>query len=237
MAREWYIKQAGTLRGPYGSSRLKQLIVNGKVDRGAEVANSSDGPWHSINRIKGIQFPSPDEPQRSPAHGVNKSSQRPADEAGEEFVWSGRPSQVTNLRGFIASGLLATVILVIAVLVDWRISLSLLIPITSAIWRWLVVWCMKYELTTQRLKITKGVLSRSTNELELFRVKDISFDQSVFHRLFRLATVTLTTSDQSTPDVLIDSISAPKAKELSEQIRTFTQTLRDQKRVREVDFT
>ncbi len=236
MARKWYIKQAGKLRGPYESSRLKQFIANGKVDRNAEVANSSDGPWHSVSRIKGIQFPGPGEEHPAPPQDVNESKSVVPGESGEQFVWSGHPSQITNLRKFLVSGLFAILLLIFSIKLDWRISLGLLIPIISAVWSWLTVWSINYELTSERLRITRGVLSRIADELELFRVKDISFQQSVFRRVFRLATLTLTTSDQSTPIVEIDSISAAQARELREQIRTFTQALRDQKGVREVDY-
>jgi len=95
---------------------------------------------------------------------------------------------------------------------------------------------MTYELTTQRFKVSHGVLSRHTDELELYRVKDTTFTQNLFQRIFGLATVHMKTSDPSTPMVSIHSIVASQAKSLREQIRTLTEELRDRKRVREVDF-
>jgi len=95
---------------------------------------------------------------------------------------------------------------------------------------------MTYELTTQRFKVSHGVLSRRTDELELYRVKDTSFSQDLFQRIFGLASVIMTTSDASTPTVAIHSIGASQAKNLREQIRAFTEELRDRKRVREVDY-
>jgi uncharacterized membrane protein YdbT with pleckstrin-like domain len=139
----------------------------------------------------------------------------------ERAVWSGRPSQITNIKTFILCGLFC-----------W-----LVIPVFVAAWRWLVIQCIGYELTTQRLKVSHGVLSRRIDELELYRVKDTSFSQSFFQRIFGLASILMTTSDLSSPSVTIYSIAAPQAKQLREHIRTLTEELRDRKRVREVDYT
>jgi len=232
MAKDWFIKQTGKTYGPYPSTRLKALVVAGQILSDAHVANSSDGPWHPISQIRGLEFPSTPAPAAPPPR---KKEEVPPQNTGtvnveqprseqltstERAVWSGRPSQITNIKTFIFCGLFC-----------W-----LVIPLFIAAWRWLVTHYIEYELTTQRLKVSHGVLTRRTDELELYRVKDTSFSQSFFQRVFGLASILLTTSDVSTPTVTIYSIAAPQAKQLREQIRTFTEELRDRKRVREVDY-
>lgn len=138
----------------------------------------------------------------------------------ETQVWTGRPSQVANLGAFVWCGLL----------------LWLVIPIFVAIWRYLLVRTMRYELTTQRFRFSHGVLSRRTDELELYRVKDSEFSQTLFQRLFGLGTIAMATSDESSPLAIIESIPASHAKELREQIRNLVEDLRDRKRVREIDY-
>ena len=138
----------------------------------------------------------------------------------ETEVWSGSPSQIVNLGGFIMCTLLC-----------W-----LVIPIFVAFWRYLLVRSMRYELTTQRFRVTYGVLARTTEELELYRVKDSEFSQTLFQRLFGLGTIAMATSDESTPLALIACIPAGRAKELREQIRNLVEELRDRKRVREIDY-
>jgi len=135
-------------------------------------------------------------------------------------VWSGRPSQITNIKTFILCGLFC-----------W-----LIVPLFVAGWRWLVIRCITYELTTQRFKVSHGVLTRRTDELELYRVKDTSYSQSLFERSFGLASIQMTTSDLSNPAVTIKAIGAAQANQLREQIRTLTEELRDRKRVREIDY-
>ena len=138
--------------------------------------------------------------------------------SNEAPLWNGTPSQVINLPIFVIWGLLF-----------W-----LVIPIFIILWKWLVVKCTKYELTTQRLKTHHGVFSKKMDELELYRVRDYKLDQPIFLRLFGLANITLQTSDKSTPVVVIRAI--PNGEQLREQIRNAVEDCRVKKRVREVDF-
>lgn len=234
MASGWYVSQHGEKSGPFTSSRLKELASSGRFSPDAQVANTPDGPWHPISKVKGLEvkisFPPPppskshqnyETPTAPSAHRepARPTAPMPAT-AIESHVWSGRPSQVTNIKTFIFCGLFF-----------W-----LVIPMFVALWRWLVVRCITYELTTQRFKISHGVLTRRTDELELYRVKDTAFSQNLFQRIFQLANVDMKTSDPSSPAVSLESISASQAKVLREQIRTLTEELRDRKRVREVDY-
>ncbi len=139
------------------------------------------------------------------------------DNTPEKDVWSGGPSQYTNLGVYIAC--------------------ILILPIPYAIYKWLRVRCTQYVVTTERLHLTEGILSRTTEELELYRVKDTAFSQSVFERIFGLGTIKLTTSDASHPEVTLQSIPLDEAKSVREQIRHITEELRQKKRVREVDYT
>lgn len=136
----------------------------------------------------------------------------------EEHVWSGSPSQVLNFSTFLICGL-ASLTIVLAI-----------VAIPYAIWRWLAVKNIKYELTSQRLKVHTGVLSKKVDELELYRVKDSSFEQSFFRRLFGVGDVLLMSSDSTSPSTTINAIKNARA--LREQIRGIVETRRDQKRVR-----
>ncbi len=78
----------------------------------------------------------------------------------ESHVWKGRPSQITNLATFIICGL----------------TFVLVVPLVIGLWRWLSVRCTEYRLSTERLTLSWGVLSRHVEELELYRVKDTGID-------------------------------------------------------------
>ncbi|MBX3463225.1 MAG: PH domain-containing protein [Planctomycetes bacterium] len=155
---------------------------------------------------------------REPARAARTTEQPPA--RTETTIWTGRPSQIANLGVFVWCGLLC-----------W-----LVVPILVALWRYLLVRTLRYELSSQRFRVTSGVLSRRTDDLELFRVKDTAFTQTLFQRLFGLGTIAMATSDESSPRISIESIPAGQGKELREQIRNLVEDLRDRKRVREVDY-
>lgn len=141
--------------------------------------------------------------------------------AEENVVWSGNPSQVTNMGTFILWGLLALTVF--------------LLPVSAIVilWKYLVVKNQKYELTTQRLKTHAGVLSKKTEEIELYRVKDTKFEQTFFLRLFNLGNVVLLSSDMTQPTQTICAVSNAQA--LREQIRNLVEERRDQKRVRNIE--
>ncbi|MBK6999887.1 MAG: PH domain-containing protein [Rhodoferax sp.] len=142
--------------------------------------------------------------------------------AQEEHVWTGGPSQMTNLGAYAVCGLLTLTVI------------GAVFAIPYAIWKYLVVKCQRYELTSQRLKIHSGVFNKRMEEIELYRVKDTKFDQPLLFRLFGLGNVTLVSSDVTTPVVFIHGIQ--DAQQLRERIRTLVENCREQKRVRVGEF-
>lgn len=136
----------------------------------------------------------------------------------ETDVWKGTPSQVINLGSFIFGLLL----------------FFLVIPLFFALWKWLVVKNIKYELTSQRLKTHSGVFNKKTDELELYRVKDYKLVRPFFLRLFSLGNVVIETSDRSNSTITIRAIT--DGDEVRENIRNSVEELRERKGVREVDF-
>ncbi|MBI4662683.1 MAG: PH domain-containing protein [Verrucomicrobia bacterium] len=136
----------------------------------------------------------------------------------EETVWKGNPSQITNLGLYL-----------LCLLTCW-----LIVPIFIALWKWIETKCFVYELTSERLKITRGVFSKRTDVLELYRVKDLVVERPFFLRLFSRGNVVLDTSDKSSPRVVIQAVPKPQA--LSDTIRNQVEVQRQAKHVREVDF-
>ncbi len=114
------------------------------------------------------------------------------------------------------------------------IMLGALIPALWAGWKWLTVRCHRFEISTERLKMFEGVLNRSVDEIELYRVKDTQIQQPILYRLFGLGHVILETSDRSHPKATLNAIKDPR--EVGEILRREVESLRDKKRVREVDF-
>jgi uncharacterized membrane protein YdbT with pleckstrin-like domain len=62
------------------------------------------------------------------------------------------------------------------------------------------------EVNSERLIERSGVFSRKTDELELYRVKDIRHVEPFWLRLFGLSDIVLYTSDKSTPVIVLRAI-------------------------------
>ena len=103
-----------------------------------------------------------------------------------------------------------------------------------AVWKCLVVRCQRFEITTERLRLIQGVLNQDIDEIELYRVKDTRILRPLLLRLFGLGNVVLETSDRTHPNPVLPAIR--DAIEVREELRKHVENLREQKRVREVDF-
>lgn len=151
----------------------------------------------------------------------------------EAPMWKNTSSQWLNAWHFLGAGALAGGLLFGAF---WFIPFYFLIPIPLlwGIWRYLVVRCRLYEMTTERLRITSGVFNQTVDEIELYRVKDTILLRPWWMRIIRLSTVVLETSDRSLPKLVIPGL--PNGVEFREALRKQVEKQRDLKRVREMDF-
>lgn len=109
----------------------------------------------------------------------------------------------------------------------------LLLPPVYALYRFLVVNAHVYLLTDQRLRETSGLLFKSTEELELYRVKDISVEQPFLQRMVGRGRVILLSSDRSTPIVVLNAVAGPLA--VADLLRDRVERCRVAKGVREID--
>lgn len=145
----------------------------------------------------------------------------------------GSSSQWLNL-GIFFLGLLMSLGIGAAGLFFPPAFLALLIPALWVVWRFLLVHCQSYELSSERLRITQGVINQKIDEVELYRVKDVFLERKWWMRILDLGTLSLETSDRSLARIKITAI--PDSIELRETLRQRIEIMRDKKRVREMDF-
>ncbi|MBW8833385.1 MAG: PH domain-containing protein [Burkholderiales bacterium] len=132
-------------------------------------------------------------------------------------IWIAAEGQIVNVGTYV-----------LCLLAFW-----LVVPLVYALYRFLVVNAHVYLLTDQRLRETSGLLFKSTEELELYRVKDISIEQPPRQRLVGRGRVILRTSDRSTPIVVLNAIPGPLA--VADLLRDRIERCRVAKGVREID--
>ncbi len=93
----------------------------------------------------------------------------------------------------------------------------------------------RYELTDQRLIIRTGIVMKRTDEIELYRVKDVRVDYSLLNQMVDIGTISLRSSDATTRDGVYAMTDIPHARDIREQIRTLVDQARQRRRVREFD--
>ena len=75
-----------------------------------------------------------------------------------------------------------------------------------------------YTITTQRILIENGVLSKSVNEIDLRTIDDTQFYQSFTARVLGIGNVTLISTDKQEPVLVLHSV--PDPRNLRETIRS-----------------
>ena len=81
-----------------------------------------------------------------------------------------------------------------------------------------------YRLTTQRLFIERGVLSRTIDQAELIRIDDVRIHKTLMNRITGVGSVELFSTDASDRQVTIWGVEKPE--ELAESIREHMRRLR-----------
>jgi uncharacterized membrane protein YdbT with pleckstrin-like domain len=92
---------------------------------------------------------------------------------------------------------------------------------------------IRWVLTTERLRIMRGILSRATEEVELTRVRDVAYEQSLAQRALGIGTVTMVGTDATAPEVVLHDIEEPER--VKELIREAVRDQRRRHRVRQIE--
>ncbi|MEJ5209410.1 PH domain-containing protein [Denitratimonas sp. CY0512] len=132
-------------------------------------------------------------------------------------MWQGRPSQVLNANIYMLCALGAL----------------LVVPLLIAAWQWLSLRAVSYQATGETLTIRHGVLNRQVEQVELFRIKDLSLSKPVWQRMLGMGTIELLTSDQTAPVVRLEAIA--NSDQVLELLRSTVLRERQAKGVREID--
>lgn len=67
-----------------------------------------------------------------------------------------------------------------------------------------------YVLTSERIKITRGLVGRGIENFELVRIQDIDLSQGLSERMLNLGDITIKGSDASAASIVLRNISKPE---------------------------
>lgn len=123
-------------------------------------------------------------------------------------------------------------------LAGWGTLLLCLVGVglVIVVWRWLSNIAVHYELTDQRLIIRRGIINKTTDEIELYRIKDTTIAYSIVNQLTDIGNITIRSSDATTSGGELVLRDIPHGRAIREDIRRLTDASRQLRRVREVDL-
>ncbi len=114
----------------------------------------------------------------------------------------------------------------------WALGLFWLVGIPGLLWTYLVHTSTKFKVTGRRVETEYGVLSKTVDSLELWRVLDVKYGQSFVDRMFGNGMITLVSTDQSHPTLELHGL--PEHRALFEKLRDAVQDARQTSRPMEI---
>jgi uncharacterized membrane protein YdbT with pleckstrin-like domain len=102
--------------------------------------------------------------------------------------------------------------------------------------KWIENVSTTYQLTQDRLIIRSGIFSKSIDEIELYRVKDIRMNYSLIGEWAGIGTITLVTSDETTRGAPLVIRDVAGALQRREALRDLVDKARQRRGVREIDM-
>ena len=132
----------------------------------------------------------------------------------ERELYQGRPSW-RALMSFYALGIGAAVIVlvILGVLADsWGPAggIAAVIVALTLVIGWLRRVSTKYLITTQRLRITRGIVSKKVQETRLERVQNVNYEQGVLDRVLGVGTVDFDTAGTDDSEFRFEWVNDPE---------------------------
>jgi membrane protein YdbS with pleckstrin-like domain len=153
-----------------------------------------------------------------------------AGDSEEEVIFEGYGSHWTKMRFYLG----ATVLMVLGIalaaaglggwsFLTWEawgstgplvigcLGLGLVLCSLAAIIATIVkIKSRRYKITEERVSVEHGWLAKEIDNIDMFRVKDLHFDQSVLQRVLGIGTIVVYSSDPSHPEFPIEGIRNPR---------------------------
>ena len=132
---------------------------------------------------------------------------------GEELIWTGRPDWRSWAGLTILGWVLAPVVVGIVILLVLAVRKR----------------SMSWKITSRRIETENGWLSRSLDTLELWKVQDVEFRQTVLQRMLGVATLIVKAHDQQEPALYI--LGLPGSRDVYDRVMTAVMAARQQRGV------
>jgi membrane protein YdbS with pleckstrin-like domain len=143
--------------------------------------------------------------ERAAVENSGSTRRRGTADVPEETLWEGSYSPKAIIGPAVGCGVLTIVLLVVALAYAEGIVRTILLLAIVVLWLLLALRLaaqrlgISYKLTNHMFYHRRGVLTRTTDRIELIEVHDVKYDQGLFDRLVNVGRITITSSDRTHP--------------------------------------
>jgi uncharacterized membrane protein YdbT with pleckstrin-like domain len=110
------------------------------------------------------------------------------------------------------------------------LTLGLLLP-----WYWIRRMGRSYRITTQRIVVETGMLSKRMEQIDLYRITDYAVERPFLQRLVGTGNIVLEAMDKTTPELRLIGLDTDVVA-LYEKLRLATEASKRHRGVRVVDY-
>jgi uncharacterized membrane protein YdbT with pleckstrin-like domain len=135
---------------------------------------------------------------------------------GESVIFEGRPSWRSILGFYLVGLIIAAAAGVVAGVAATSVGLGIAVGagvlVIALIAGFLKRFFTKYTITTRRLRVQRGVLTRQIQETRIDRLQDHSIRQTLLERMLKVGTIDFDTSGEEHSDMFrFEGVAAPEA--------------------------
>jgi uncharacterized membrane protein YdbT with pleckstrin-like domain len=139
---------------------------------------------------------------------------------GEQLIWEGKPSWRSTMSFLATWFLIGLIPLAIILLVravsdsDWSIWLGvgifLAVLALGVVVGWIRRYFTQYMITTKRIAIRQGVLAKSEQTAHIDRLQNVTINQTLLDRIFRVGMVDFDTAGSDSAELKFYGIDDPQ---------------------------
>lgn len=173
----------------------------------------------------------------APAPFARATKPDPVEE--RKMLYDGSPSWKAFLGHYLIAGFVAVLLIVILRLVYGAKAsvgtklITVVVPLGLAAIYGLAMHfyrhSIRFRVTNTAIEWERGMLSKRIDVLQLWRIKDVAYKQTLVDRILGIAHVDVIASDVTTPDLQI--VGLPASRQLFEQLRDSIEIQRQAKNV------
>ena len=187
-------------------------VCSAEASEGASFCPSCGGKLPFLDSDSGKPTPADDLPTRAgeqaaaaeqPAPSSTSAGRGRMADVPEATLWEGTFSPKAMIGTYILCAILTIALLLIAVVYaegTWRLLL-----LGAVVVVWIVAFVrlavqrlgVSYKLTNQMFYHRKGLLTRTTDRIELIEIHDVTWQQGLIQRMVNVGTIIIDSSDRT----------------------------------------